>query len=173
VVSNIGTVWFADEKTSCSYWWRRGGSSYDSYVIRPFSAWIVDNALRQARRTYGTRKNFLVSRHSMLSIFFFFISPDKLLCIMKNMGLYTYAHIWLRIDCMWITVTIKNCEWNILTPIGSGANCWLDIYHWGAGLSVTGRIRDIWERVLQSSFWRWNSNSPRYLHIFFLIAFLE
>jgi len=34
----------------------------------------------------------------------------------------------------------------------SGAKCWLDIYRWGAGLGVTGPIRDIGQNVLQSSF---------------------
>jgi len=29
----------------------------------------------------------------------------------------------------------------------SGAKCWLDIYHWGAGLTGTGRIRDIGQNV--------------------------
>jgi hypothetical protein len=28
----------------------------------------------------------------------------------------------------------------------------LDIYHWGAGLAVTGRIRDIGQNVSQTSF---------------------
>jgi len=40
---------------------------------------------------------------------------------------------------------------NIFTQTGSGEKCWLDIYHWGAGLAVTGRISDIEQNVLQSS----------------------
>jgi len=36
----------------------------------------------------------------------------------------------------------------------SGAKCWPDIYHWGAGRAVTGRIRDIGQNVLQSAFKR-------------------
>jgi hypothetical protein len=55
----------------------------------------------------------------------------------------------------------------------SGTKCWLDIYRWGAGLAVTGRIRDIGLNVLQSSFLTGSSSSAGYLHIFFLIAFLE
>jgi hypothetical protein len=39
-------------------------------------------------------------------------------------------------------------QWNIFTQIGSGAKWWLDICHWGAGLAVTGRIRDIGQKVL-------------------------
>jgi hypothetical protein len=54
-----------------------------------------------------------------------------------------------------------------------GAKCWLDIYHWGAGLAVTGRIRDNGQTILQSSFETGTSNSPSYFQIFFLITFLE
>ena len=42
----------------------------------------------------------------------------------------------------------------------SGAKCWLDIYRWGADLAVTGRIRDIRQKVLQSSFETGSCNSP-------------
>jgi hypothetical protein len=55
----------------------------------------------------------------------------------------------------------------------SGTKCWPDIYHWGAGLAVTGWIRDIGQNVLHSSFLTGSSSSVSYLHIFFLIAFLE
>ena len=38
--------------------------------------------------------------------------------------------------------------------------CRLDIYHWGAGLAVTGRIIDIGKNVLQSSFQAGSGSSP-------------
>jgi hypothetical protein len=44
--------------------------------------------------------------------------------------------------------------------------------HWGAGLALTGRIRDIGQNVLQSYFQRGSGSSPSYFQIFFLIAFL-
>jgi hypothetical protein len=51
---------------------------------------------------------------------------------------------------------------------------WLDFYHGCAGLVVTGRIRDIGQNVLQSSFQTGSSSSSRRcFHIFLLIAFLE
>jgi len=37
---------------------------------------------------------------------------------------------------------------------------------------MTGRIRDIEQTVLRSSFQTGSSSSPNYFHIFFLIAFL-
>jgi hypothetical protein len=49
----------------------------------------------------------------------------------------------------------------------------MDVYPWGATLAVTGRIRDIGQNVLQSSFQTGSSSKPSYFHIFFLIAFLE
>jgi len=42
----------------------------------------------------------------------------------------------------------------------SGTKCWPDIYHWGAGLAVTGRIRDIGQNVLQSAFETGSSSIP-------------
>jgi len=45
-------------------------------------------------------------------------------------------------------------------------------YHSGAGLTVTGRIRDIGQNVLESSFRTGSSNTPSYFQIFLIIAFL-
>ena len=74
-----------------------------------------------------------------LPYFFLFLLRDQGLYIVKKMNIYT--HIWLPSDCLWITVATKQyCEWNTFTEIRSGAKCWQDIYHWGAGLSVIGRI---------------------------------
>ena len=50
-------------------------------------------------------------------------------------------------------------QWTTFTKIGSGAKWWLDIYHWGAGLAVTGRIRDIGQKALQPSFRTVSSSS--------------
>ena len=100
--------------------------------------------------------------------FFYFLLPGQRLYTVKNMCIYT--QIWLRRECIWITVATKQyCEWNIFTKVGRDAKCWEDICHWGAGLKVTVRIRDIAQNVLQSSLQTWSS----YLHIFFLIAFLK
>ena len=57
--------------------------------------------------------------------------------------------------------------------IVSGAKCWLDIYHWGAGLAVSGRIRDIAQNGLQSSFETEISSSHSYFRIVFPFTFLE
>jgi hypothetical protein len=50
--------------------------------------------------------------------------------------------------------TVKHCYTN-----RSGAKCWLDIYRWGAGMAVTGRIRDVGQNVLQASFETGSSSS--------------
>jgi hypothetical protein len=53
-----------------------------------------------------------------------------------------------------------------------GAKYWQDIYHWGAGLTVTGRLRDIRQSVLRP-FQAGSSSSPVHCHSFFLIILLE
>jgi hypothetical protein len=84
---------------------------------------------------------------------------------------YMCVHIWLRTDCIWITVATKwQCS-EIFLHKSERAKCWLDIYRWGTGLAVTGRIRDIGQHVLQSAFG--SNRSPIYCHIFYLIAYLE
>jgi hypothetical protein len=55
----------------------------------------------------------------------------------------------------------------------SRAKCWLDLYHWAPGLSVTGRIRDNGQNFLQTFFPTGSSSSHSYFQIFFLISFLE
>jgi len=40
----------------------------------------------------------------------------------------------------------------------------MDIYRWGAGLAVTGPIRDIGQNVLQSSFETGSGSSPLLPH---------
>jgi hypothetical protein len=68
----------------------------------------------------------------------------------------TCVCIWLCTDCM----LLPNTEVKNLYTNGSSAKCWLDIYRWGAGLAVTGPIRDIGLKVLQSSFETGSSSSP-------------
>jgi hypothetical protein len=48
----------------------------------------------------------------------------------------------------------------------SVAKCCLDIYRWGAGLVVSGRIRDIGHTDLQASFEARSSSIPSCLHGF-------
>ena len=52
---------------------------------------------------------------------------------------------------------------NIFTQIWNGAKCGLDIHHWGIGLAVTGRIRDIGQNVVKSTFQTGASNIPHLL----------
>ena len=62
---------------------------------------------------------------------------------------------------------------NIFPQIRGDTKCSPDIYYWGAGLAVTGRIWNIGQNVLQSPLQTRGSSSPSYFHIVFLIAFLE
>jgi hypothetical protein len=101
-----------------------------------------------------------------------FLLPSHRLYIAKN-G-WTYTRIRLHRNYIWITAATKYyCEWNIFTQIKSGEKSWRHIYHWAAGLAVTGRIRDTVHNVSQSSFQVGSSISPSYFHNFLLTAFLE
>ena len=85
-----------------------------------------------------------------------FILPDQRLCIVKNMCIYTHV-------CVQTVYELPLLSNNMFTHIytnRSGAKCGLDIYHWGAGVAVTGRIRDIGQNVLQYSFVTGSSSAP-------------
>ena len=67
--------------------------------------------------------------------------------------------LYMNYRCYQITL-----QWNIFTQIRSCAKCWLDSYHWNAGLAVTGRIRDTGQKVLLSSFETGSGSSHSYCH---------
>jgi len=74
---------------------------------------VIDSGMSsKGWRTYGTRaqngvrKDFLGTRHKLLSHFLLFLMPDQCLYIVKCMR--THTHIWLRWDCVWITVATKS-----------------------------------------------------------------
>jgi hypothetical protein len=48
-----------------------------------------------------------------------------------------------------------------------------DIYHWTAGLAVTGRVCDIGRDFVESYFQTGSGSNPSYFHISFLITLLE
>jgi hypothetical protein len=114
--------------------------------IRRVAGRIAGDALKQGWRTNGTRKGFLGTRYSLLSQVFDFFCPTSV-SIFWRMCVYTRS--WQLRDCVWIT-----CDTKIILRVKhsytnrSGAKFWLDIYHWGADLAVTWRIRDIGRNVL-------------------------
>ena len=130
--------------------------------------------LGQSWRNYGTREDFLGTRHSLLS-HFFSISLTRLASVYFEEYVYNTDIS----DCVETVFELPLLpsnmilQWNIFTQIGSGAQCWLDIYHWVADLAVTGRIHVTGRKVSQSSFQTESSSSSSYCHIIFLIAFLE
>ena len=94
-----------------------------------------------------------------------------IICVCVCVCIYTCLtayRLYKNYRCYQITL-----QWNIFTQIGSGAKCWLDIYHWAAGLAVTGRIRDVGQNVLQCSIQRTIIDTRNYTQILFFIAFLE
>ena len=121
----------------------------------------------------GTQKDFHGARHSLLSQFSLISLPDQRVYILKNTCIYTHTYLTVYTLYMNYRYYQIKLQWNILTQIGSSAKCWLDIYHWGAGLEVSGSIQDIGKKVSQSPFQTGSSSSPSHFQIFFLIAFLE
>ena len=148
-------------------------------VIGPAGSCVY---IDQGWRTCGTRARLSRGIHCCPSLFCFFAQPASLYCE-EYVCVCVYVYV-----CMCIYIYIYNCiesmhelpllpnnmaSETLCTKIGCVANCWLDIYHWSAGLAVTGRIRDIVKNVLQSSFRCGSSNTLSYFQIFFLIAFLQ
>jgi hypothetical protein len=97
------------------------------------------------------------------------------MCVCVNIYIYIYIYIYDWIESIYVLPLLLNnmASETLCTQIGSGAKCWLAIYHWSAGLAVTGRILDIGQNVLQSSFRGGSCNTLSYFQIFLLIAFLQ
>ena len=82
---------------------------------------------------------------------------------------HTHIHIWLLRNY----IRINRCYHTIMRvkhfyTVVSGAKCWLDIYHRNAELTVTGRILDIGQSVIQSYDQTGSSSSPQSLPQFLL-----
>jgi len=106
--------------------------------------------------------------------FLLFLIPDQCLNTAKNIYIYIYTH---TPDCVQTVYELPSLPNNTALiyfyTSRSGGKCWLETYRWGAGLAVTGRIRDIGLNVEQSSFETGSSSSSHsYCHIFLFIAIL-
>ena len=112
----------------------------------------------------------------LLSQFFYFFFPTSVLILLRiYIYIYIYIHTYLTTQRLYMNYRCYQIteQRNIFTQMGSCAKCLLDNYHWGSGLTVTGRTRAIGQNVLQSSFETGSSRSPSYCHIFFFITFLQ
>jgi hypothetical protein len=82
---------------------------------------------------------------------FLFLLPDQRLHVVQNVCIYTHI-----CDCVQTAYELpllpNNTAVKHFHTNRSGAKCWQDIYRWGAGLEVTGPIRDIGQNVLQPSY---------------------
>jgi hypothetical protein len=91
--------------------------------------------------------------------FFLFLWSNQRLYIVKNMRIHTHTRLRrLYMNYRWYQITLRTQTW-------SGLKFRLDIYHWGAGLAVNGRIRDIGQHVLRSFFRKECSRGPQLLHL--------
>ena len=81
-------------------------------------------------------------------ILFTIIFPDQRLYTVRTCA---YTHIHDTVQTVFELPLLRNSTAvKHLNTNRSGAKCWPDIYHWGAGLAVTGRIRDIGQNILKS-----------------------
>ena len=104
---------------------------------------VTQIGLQQRRRTCGTSAQN-GTRH--LQLFYIYISRPLSPYCAEHVYIHTYS-VWLRTDCIWITVGTEWLQWNVFTQIGPVRS-----FDWGAGLALTGPIRDIGRNVLQSAF---------------------
>jgi hypothetical protein len=90
--------------------------------------------------------------------YFFFILPDQRLYIVKNVRIYTYIHTYIHI--IHVSDCVQTVNELLFLPSSTVIETFLHktercedsrIYHWDAGLRVTGRIHDIGQNVLEFS----------------------
>jgi len=103
-----------------------------------------------------------------------FLLPDQLLCIVKNMCVYTC--ILHCIEIVYELTLLPNniaCETFLHKHTDIRRAFCILITGPAASLAVTRRIHDIGQNILQSSFQTGSSSSLSYCHIFFLISLVE
>jgi hypothetical protein len=118
------------------------------------------------RAKIGTRKDFLGNGFSFLSpVYLYFLCPTSVSMLWRTC---VSVHI---SDCVQTAYELPLLPNNpaakhFYTNPERSAKCWLDIYHWGAGLPVTGWTRDIGQKVLLSSFQTGSNDSTSYFQDF-------
>jgi hypothetical protein len=139
------------------------------------SSWMlhIREYLVPSWRTYGTCKNFLDTRHSLLSQFFKLLLPDQRFCIVKKC-MYVCIYIWLRRDCVWIPVATKQYrDWNVLQKSGAVRSVdWMFIIGAPAWRWL-GEYVTLYKTFYDLVFKQEVSSSISCLHVFFLITFLD
>ena len=120
-----------------------------------------------------------------VSVFFYFFFPISVsilwtcvcVCVCVCVCIYIYIYIYIsdHVEIVYELPFLPNntASTTFFTQIGSRAKCWLDMYHWGAGRAMTGRICDNGQEYLTILFSNRSTSSPRYFQTFFLIALLE
>jgi len=97
-------------------------------------------------------------------VYFYFLGPTSVSVLWRT---YIPVHISDGVETVYeLLLLAHNTEAKHFYTNMRSAKCWLDIYRWGAGLAVTGRIRDIGQKVLLSSFRTGSIDNPSYFHIF-------
>jgi hypothetical protein len=118
---------------------------------------LVINLYHSCRSKNAKWKGFLWHMAFHCCHKFLFLFPDQRLCIVKNMRICTYIYtvyiyitvyrLYISYRCYQIALGVKHFYTN--------RERWEDLtgyYQWIAGLTVTGRIREIRKNVLSTKF---------------------
>jgi len=114
-------------------------------------------------------KDFLGTRHSLLSYFLNLFLPIQRLFIVKKLCTYTHISDCVNVYELPLLPNAAASETFLYRSEAGPSVHWIFIMS-GTGLVVTGRIHDIRQNVFKSSFQTGSRSSPSY--IFFLIAFV-
>ena len=157
--------------------------SYDMSIASSESEFSTECDLVWGWLTYGTvptisRRQISSQRgiHCRLKLLILllgqrlYIVKNVCVCVCMCVCVYPHTHTHTHTHICNSLQTVNDVPLLPNNTNQNGKKCWLDIYHWGAGLAGTWRIRDIGQNVLESSFPTGSSSSR---HSSFLIAFLE
>ena len=123
--------------------------NYICSLLRAVTYWWLQTRADQST-AYG--EIFLARGINRCPQFFFYLVCPSSISILCTLCVYTHPYLTANRLYMYYRCYQITLEWNIFIQFGSSAKCWLDIYRWGAGLAVAGRICDIGQNVLQSYF---------------------
>jgi hypothetical protein len=103
-----------------------------------------------------------------------FLLLNQRLCILKNIYICVCVCVSGCLQSVYeFPLLLNNTASKHFYTNRSIAKCWPDSYRWGAGLAVTGRIRDIGQNVLQSAFATGSSSSSQLLQYFVIYRLPE
>ena len=121
-------------------------------VTEPHTRWRICVTMATLwQQQDGGYMLFYIFNSTVVDWTIFFCCPTSVIILWR---ICAYIHISDRVETVRVyelpLIRNNTASETFFTQIGSGAKCWLNICHWGAGLAVNGRIRDNGQNVLVS-----------------------